>query len=456
MQSEPISLYELNRQIKSIIKDATEPAYWVFAEISELKTNVSGHCYLELVEKDEKTEYLKAKSRATIWSSTFRMISSYFESSAGMPLSQGMKVLVKVTVDFHELYGLSLNIIDIEPSYTVGELARKKQEIINRLMEEGVFDMNRELDFPRLPKRIAIISSHTAAGFGDFADQLMNNEYDFQFQVKLFPAFMQGDDAENSIIHALEIIHTYEDVFDVVVIIRGGGSQADLSCFNHYRLALHVAQFPLPVLTGIGHEQDETIVDLVAHTQLKTPTAVAEYLISCFLNEYEQLNELTSKLVRQTNERVETENVRISNMGYQCSMAVRQVVSGQNAKLQQVELSMRYGVQEAIAARYLIMNQFTKDIRNAVRGRFLKNIHRLETIRDMLVGASRSGTARMQNHLNILENRNQYLSPVEILKRGYSITRQNGKIVKDGELLHEGDLLETLFHKGKRRSRVTD
>ena len=273
--SEPISLYELNRQIKSVIKNATEPAYWVFAEISELKINVSGHCYIELVEKDEKTENLKARSRATIWSSTFRMVSSYFESSAGINLSPGIKIMVRVTVDFHELYGLSLNIIDIEPSYTVGELARKKQEIINRLIQEGVFDMNRELEFPRLPKRIAVISSETAAGYGDFTDQLLNNEYDFQFHLKLFPAYMQGEDAENSIIHALEDIHRYENFFDVVVIIRGGGSQADLSCFNNYRLALHVVQFPLPILTGIGHEQDETIVDLVAHSQLKTPTAVA-------------------------------------------------------------------------------------------------------------------------------------------------------------------------------------
>ena len=410
--SEPISLYELNQQIKSVIKNATEPAYWVFAEISELKINVSGHCYVELVEKDEITENLKARSRATIWSSTFRMVSSYFESSAGIPLSPGIKIMVKVTVDFHEVYGLSLNIIDIEPSYTVGELARKKQEIISRLIQEGVFDMNRELDFPGLPKRIAVISSETAAGYGDFTDQLLNNEYDFQFHVKLFPAYMQGEDAENSIIHALENIHRYEDFFDIVVIIRGGGSQADLSCFNNYRLALHVVQFPLPVITGIGHEQDETIVDLVAHLQLKTPTAVAEYLISCFLDEFEQLNELTSRLVRQTNERVEKENARISQIGYQCSMAVRKLVSGQNSKLQQIKLRLGYVVQEAIA--------------------------------------------RMQHHLNILEERNQYLNPLEILKRGYSITRQNGKIVKDGKLLDKGDFLETLFYKGKIKSRVID
>jgi exodeoxyribonuclease VII large subunit len=456
MRSEPISLYELNQRIKGILKNTTEPAYWIFAEISELKINVSGHCYIELVEKDEKTEYLKAKSRATIWSSTFRMIRPYFETSAGIPLSPGIKVLVRVTVDFHELYGLSLNIIDIEPSYTVGELARKKQDIINRLTEEGVIDMNRELDFPELPKRIAVISSETAAGFGDFTDQLLNNDYAFRFYVKLFPAYMQGEDAENSIIQALENIHRYESFFDIVVIIRGGGSQADLSCFNNYRLALHVAQFPLPVLTGIGHEQDETVVDLVAHEQLKTPTAVAEYLVSCFLNQYEQLNEMTGRLVQLANERVETENDKISRLGYQFSMTIRELVAGQHAKLQHKMLSLRYISHETIADGHLKMLHSIKDIRNSARGRFFKARQRLATVTNLFIRISNTSTAQMRHHLNILENRNQYLSPLEILKRGYSITRQNGKLIKDGTLLRKGDFVDTIFFKGKRKSRVVD
>ena len=456
MHSEPFSLYELNQQIKGIIKNAAEPVYWVFAEISELKINASGHCYLELVEKDEKTEFLKARSRATIWSSTFRMIRAYFESTAGMELSPGMKVLVKVTIDFHEIYGLSLNIIDIEPSYTVGELARKKQEIINRLIEEGVVDMNRELDFPRLPKRIAVISSETAAGFGDFTDQLLNNEYHFRFHVRLFPAIMQGEDAENSIIHALENILRYEHLFDVVVIIRGGGSQADLSCFDNYRLALHVAQFPLPVLTGIGHEQDETVVDLVAHIQLKTPTAAAEYIISCFVNENEYINELAGQLIQLANEKVDKESDKISGMGFQFSMSARQLIARQNAGLQHKRLSLTYVCQDAIAGGYLMINDTMKDIRVSAAGKFQKGMHRLNAIKELFIRASKSSTSRLQHHLNILENRNQYLSPLEILKRGYSITRQNGIIVRDGTLLHEGDILETHFHKGKRKSRVVD
>ncbi len=456
IHSEPISLFELNRRIKNILKDGTEPAYWVFGEISELKINASGHCYIELVEKDEVTENLKARSRATIWSSAFRMISSYFESTASIPLSPGLKILVKVTVDFHELYGLSLNITDIEPSYTVGELARKKQEIIDRLIQEGVFDMNRELDFPRLPKRIAVISSETAAGYGDFTDQLLNNEYHFQFLVRLFPAYMQGDDAESSIISALESIHRYEDIFDAVVIIRGGGSQADLSCFNNYRLALHVAQFPLPVLTGIGHEQDETVVDMVAHTKLKTPTAVAEYLVSCFADEFDLLSDWIYRLVQHTEERIEKENSNISNLGYQLSIAVRQLVSEHDLKLRQQKLGLQYVIHDVFSEKHLMTHQYTKDIRNTTREVFLKNMHLLKNIRDLLAGISRTATVQMQNRLNLLESKNQYLDPQDILRRGYSITRQNGKLIKNGELLRKGDALETFFHKGRRKSRVID
>jgi exodeoxyribonuclease VII large subunit len=456
MHSEPLSLYELNQQIRGIIKNSAEPVYWVFAEISELKMNASGHCYLELVEKDEATEHLKARSRATIWSSTFRMIRAYFESTTGIQLSPGMKVLVKVTVDFHEIYGLSLNIIDIEPSYTVGELARKKQEIINRLVEEGVIDMNRELVFPRLPKRIAIISSETAAGFGDFKDQLLNNEYGFRFHYKLFRAYMQGEDAEDSIIQALENIHRHGALFDVVVIIRGGGSQADLSCFNNYRLALHVAQFPLPVLTGIGHEQDETIVDLVAYEQLKTPTAVAEYVISCFADENDNINELAGELLQLTNERIGKENDTISGLGIKCSVTVRQLLIRQNAGLQHHRLGLAYVCQSAVAGAYRKIDDSLKDIRNSAGGEYLKEMHRLDAIKKMFIQILRLGTGRMQNQLNILEKRNQYLNPVEILKRGYSVTRQNGRIVKNGTLLKKGDFLETCFYQGRRKSRVVD
>jgi exodeoxyribonuclease VII large subunit len=267
---------------------------------------------------------------------------------------------------------------------------------------------------------------------------------------------MQGEDAESSIIHALENIHRYANLFDVVVIIRGGGSQADLSCFNNYRLALHVAQFPLPVLTGIGHEKDETVVDLVAYEQLKTPTAVAEYLLSCFLNEDEHINEMGGRLLEMANEKVGTEKVRISGMGYQCSMTVRQHLIRQNAVLQHKKLGLAHACQSATAVEHHKINITLKDIRISSGRKFQECMQKLESTRKLFIHASKSGIGQLLHHLSILENRNRYLSPLEILKRGYSITRQNGKIVKDGTLLNKGDFLETHFYKGRRKSRVVD
>jgi exodeoxyribonuclease VII large subunit len=274
-----ISLLELNRSIQEKIKLNFPESLWVVAEISELKINRSGHCYLELIEKDAINENIIAKSRATIWAYTFRMLKPYFESVTGHELASGLKILIQVTVEFHALYGFNLNITDIDPSYTLGDLARKKAETLRKLEEDGIIHMNKELAFPIVPQKIAVISSETAAGYQDFVHQLTNNKYGYKYYIKLFPSLMQGLQAEESIIDALERIFKNEHFFDIVVLIRGGGSQADLNCFNNYLLAANVAQYPIPVLTGIGHDKDESIVDMVAYQKLKTPTAVAEYII---------------------------------------------------------------------------------------------------------------------------------------------------------------------------------
>ncbi|NOQ28419.1 MAG: exodeoxyribonuclease VII large subunit, partial [Bacteroidales bacterium] len=259
------TLLELNKDIQEKIKLNYSNAVWVIAEISELNVNRNGHCYLELIEKDIITDNIISKSRATIWAFTYRMLNPYFENATGHKLSSGIKILVQANVEFHELYGLSLNITDIDPNYTLGDLAQKKAEILKKLEEEGVLHMNKEISLSSIPQKIAIISSDTAAGYQDFINQLTNNSFKYKFYTKLFPAVMQGLQAENSIINSLEKIYEYEDFFDAVVIIRGGGSQSDLSCFNNYLLSANIAQFPLPVLTGIGHDKDESIVDLVAH-----------------------------------------------------------------------------------------------------------------------------------------------------------------------------------------------
>jgi exodeoxyribonuclease VII large subunit len=293
--NEAIKLSELNGLVRKVVTDAFPEKIWVIGEISEMKINRNGHCYLNLIEKDEATDTVVAQARATIWSYTFRMLRPYFETTTGQILIEGLKVLVNVSVEFHELYGYSLNIQDIDPTYTLGDMARRRREIIARLTDEGVLDMNKEVEFPLAPQKIAVISSETAAGYRDFTDHLLNNPAGYIFYPKLFPAVMQGSQTEISVIEALDHIYEYEDLFDVVVIIRGGGSQIDLSCFDNYNLAYHITQFPLPVITGIGHEKDNTIVDLVAHTRLKTPTAVAEFLIGEVAGFDQQIEEARSE-----------------------------------------------------------------------------------------------------------------------------------------------------------------
>ena len=327
MDNKALTLYQLLGQVKEALRNTLPFSWWVMAEISELKVNLSGHCYLELIEKEDAAESIRAKVRAIIWSSVFRMLQPYFETTTHTRLTAGIKVMVKVTAEFHELYGFSLIITDIEPSYTVGEMARQKQEVINRLKTEGVFDMNKALIIPALPGKIAVISSKTAAGFGDFMDQLTGNPSGYKFYMKLFPAVMQGDEAEQSIIHAFDRIYAHEDFFDVVVIIRGGGAQSDLNCFNSYWLAAHICQFPLPVLTGIGHEQDETIADLVAHTRLKTPTAVAEFIISLYQQADENIKELSMALFDVVSEKVSVEKERLNEFLFTLKPAVKEILA---------------------------------------------------------------------------------------------------------------------------------
>ena len=275
-QTDPISLSRLQSMIKTGIDQAHPLPYWVAAEISELKVNYSGHCYLELVEKGGANHIPKAKANAVIWRNTYAMLEPYFRQLTGQVLAAGLQVLVKVVVSYHELYGLSLQITDIDPAYTLGDMERQRQETVARLQADGVFEMNRELELPVVIQRLAVVSSRNAAGYQDFCNELSDSPY--RFEVTLFDAFMQGAGAEDSIIEALGAVADRADDFDAVVVIRGGGSQSDLGCFDSYRLCSHIAQFPLPVIAGIGHDKDQSVADLVAAVSVKTPTAVAVYL----------------------------------------------------------------------------------------------------------------------------------------------------------------------------------
>ena len=291
MIMDSLSLLELNALVRRSLEQCLPDEYWIQAELSDVRSNTTGHCYLEFIQKDPRSNSLVAKARGMIWNNIYRLLKPYFEESTGQLFTSGIKVLVKVTVQFHELYGYSLTVLDIDPTYTLGDMARRRREILLQLEEEGVLTLNKELEMPVLPQRIAVVSSATAAGYGDFCHQLKHNSGGFFFYTELFPALMQGNQVEESVLAALDCINTRISEFDVVVIIRGGGAASDLSGFDTYLLAAACAQFPLPVITGIGHERDDTVLDSVAHTRVKTPTAAAELLIQRVGEAAERLEE---------------------------------------------------------------------------------------------------------------------------------------------------------------------
>ena len=307
------ALSQLNKMVRDAIDMQLPDEYWVEAELSECREH-NGHCYLELIEKDEHTNTPVARASAKCWRQTWLMVKPYFERTTGEPLRTGMKVLLKVYAQFHEAFGFSWIVTDIDPNYTLGDMARKRLEIIRQLKEEGVFDLQRELRIPLFAKRIAVISAEHAAGYGDFCRQLEDNEYGFRFEVTLFPAIMQGEQVEQSIIAALERIYALNTSFDVVVIIRGGGATADLSGFDTLALAENIAQFPLPVITGIGHERDESIIDMVAHTRVKTPTAAAALLIDHLRQVLERINSAQQRITTAIFQRIANQKMRLTNL----------------------------------------------------------------------------------------------------------------------------------------------
>ena len=306
---ESLTLYDLMRMVRGSVESRFSDPVWISAEISELKLNRSGHCYLNLVEKGATDGAPRAEARAMIWRSSYLAIASSFESATGTPLSAGIKVLVRVVVTFHEIYGLSLQIIDIDPSYTLGEVERRRRETIARLQEDGVWDMNRELELSRPTLRIAIISSATAAGYRDFMQEIGRCNY--RFKITLFESLMQGDGGENSVINALDAIADREEEFDVVAIIRGGGSTSDLALFDSYRIASHIAQFPLPIVTGIGHDKDVSVADMVAHTSCKTPTAVATLFMELADQEMNYIAALAAEIKLIAERNLANESLRI-------------------------------------------------------------------------------------------------------------------------------------------------
>ena len=327
---EKYSLKELCDWIQEMVENDLPDRYWVCAEIASM--SVRGHCYMELVEKAENG-ILAAKVRATCWSNVYHLLSAYFQQETGQVLHIGLQVMLEVSVEFHAVYGLSLNVWNIDPTYTLGDLAKQRQATIQQLTEDGVMNLQKALQIPSLPWRVAVISSADAAGYGDFCDQLKHNRFGFKFHVQLYPAVVQGDTAARSVVQALNSIAALEEEWDVVVIIRGGGASTDMSCFDDYNLASHCAQFPLPIIAGIGHTRDVSVVDMVVHTSVKTPTAAAEWLIERVAEQVERVGSLMLRLQRATQNAVSREKNRLLLYEQQIFNAVRGKAVRERGKL---------------------------------------------------------------------------------------------------------------------------
>ena len=427
-----LSLTQLNRLVKTALDEALPGTYWVRAERSEVRVNAtSGHCYLEFVEKDETTGQLVAKSRGTIWARNFAVLRTYFEQETKQTFISGLKVLVNVSVGYHELYGLSLTVHDIDPSYTLGDMARKRMEVIRRLQEEGVFDLNKELTLAILPQRIAVISSPTAAGYEDFVNQLTHNDYGFPFYVKLFPALMQGEKTEESVIAALDRIYAHRELFDVVVLIRGGGSAADLSSFDSYTLAANCAQFPLPIITGIGHERDDSVVDNVAHTRMKTPTAVATFLIGRMAEQLALLDELRRTVCEATRNQLTVKKTTWQILATRFPVFVTGHLERHRADL------------HTLTARLSSVPQLLE-----------KHTEQLELVPVHIRKAADAMLTRHTHELALSEQHIKLASPDHILKRGYTLTLKDGKIVKHAADLSAGDEISVRFTDGERKGKI--
>ena len=425
MKMKTITLYELNSLVRQTIEIGLPKSYWVEAEISELREN-GGHCYLELIEKDKRYNTPIAKASARCWRQTWGMVKPYFENTTGQQLRAGMKVLIEVYAQFHEAYGFSWIISDIDPNYTLGDMARKRQEIIKRLKEEGVFDLNKQLDLPLFSQRIAVISSKSAAGYGDFANQLYGNQYGYYFEAELFAATMQGEDVERSIIKALNAINDRCDDFDCVVIIRGGGATSDMSGFDALELAENVANFPLPIITGIGHDRDKCILDMVSHTRVKTPTAAAALLIDNLNTAERRIDDARQRIANLTSRKMEVEKLRLSRLAERLPALFGSVKDKQEARLDILQERLFRLAEIRLSNCENIVGQLEKKISLTAEHLLMVEKHRLE----------------------LLEGRAQNLDPQLLLRRGYSITLVGGKALRDPSQVKQGDKIETRLEKG--------
>ena len=426
-----LSLYELNTLVSSVLSLDLPDDYWVEAELSEAR-EVRGHCYMELVQKDEASNTPIAKASAKCWASRWSILRPMFERVTGQRLHAGMKVMLRVKAQFHAAYGFSWIVSDINPEYTMGDLMRRRQEIIKQLKAEGVFDLQRELTIPAFAQQIAVVSSDGDAGYGDFCRQLADNAQGYRFTVRLFSATMQGEAVEQSVIAALNRIYEEQDVFDAVVIIRGGGATSDLSGFDTLALAENVANFPLPIITGIGHDRDESILDMVAHTRVKTPTAAAQLLIDNLSRTDQLIESLRQRIVRTTQQRMHTEQVRLKAVAERIPVLFSLVSVKEQARI----------------------DRLSRQVLNAVARRIDTARQRVERLEVRLADTVRRLLTDEQHRLQMLEQRIEAENPERLLRRGYSITTYEGHAVHDASQLPKGAVVETRVEKGAFKSKV--
>ena len=427
-----LTLLELNALVRQTLELQMPDEYWVEAELSELR-EVRGHCYMQLIQKEQNNTPV-AQAPAKCWKQTWMLVKNHFERVTGQPMRAGLKVLLCVYAQFHENYGFSWIVTDVDPTYTLGDMARKRLEIINRLKEEGVFDLNKQLTLNMFAQHVAVISSGQAAGYGDFVNQLHNNDYGFWFHTELFPAIMQGEQVEDSIVAALNNIYERVDDFDCVVIIRGGGAVADLSGFDTLRLAENIANFPLPVITGIGHDRDESILDMISHTRVKTPTAAAAFLVAHLKLASERVEKASQRVAANVRGRMEVERMRIARLAQAIPALFSVVKSRQEARIDKLFTTIANKAATALQREH-------------------KRLEVLTVKQAMLVERRMSGE---RHRLQLLEQRVEAQDPAKLLKKGYSITLYEGKAVKDADMLPAGARVVTRVERGTFVSEVVE
>ncbi|MEG2121497.1 MAG: exodeoxyribonuclease VII large subunit [Rikenellaceae bacterium] len=448
-----ITLSQLQSKIKFTLEDNFSEC-WVAAEINEINVNNSGHCYIMFVEKGGDNQVPRAKISGVIWRSQYTMLNSFFREATGQPLHSGIKVLVKVSVNYHELYGISLVVKDIDPTYTLGDMERQRQECINKLKEDGIFEMNKELDMPLVPQRIAVISSDKAAGYQDFINELNGNEYGYHFTTSLYVAFMQGEEAERSIIEALNTIADKMDDFDTIAIIRGGGSQSDLACFNSYRICSYIAQFPLPILTGIGHNKDVSVADMVSFVSLKTPTAVAGWFV----------------------DRAHSFEQKIDKYGELIVKSARDVLQLKSQNIDLLWQQLRHNTSESIHANEMLLNTLHREIfaksSTLIKMESQKQIQLFNYLKERSVRVIVSRGEKVDGYINdiktlyglflarrlsqveLLDSKIKGFDPDRILKMGYSIATIGGKSVKSVKDVSVGQKIDIRLTDGTVKTQV--